>query len=131
MAHAVSTSPRTPRTFAQKLRAELERRTAANITNGGQVGARTVARLMVAANPDRDLEQSRRSVRRWLKGAHVPTQANRDEVTDALGMERGSLDPDAEEEDPATMLEAILLRRLRQAQREQDRLRARLARGSS
>lgn len=125
MTHAVSTPPRT---FAQKLRSELARRTAAA---GSQQGARTVARAMVAANPARDLEQTRASVRRWLKGTHVPTQANRDEVTDALGMTRGSLDPDAEEEDAEAMLEAILLRRVRQATREQIQLRERIAKAGS
>lgn len=108
MAHAVSTSPQT---FAEKLQAELARRTAAN---GQTQGARTVARLMVAANPSRDLEQTRRSIRRYLKGDHVPTQVLRDEITDALGMERGSLDPDAEEEeDPAMLLRYEFERRNR------------------
>lgn len=89
-----TTSPRL--TFADKLRSELDRRTA---ESGKQWGARTVARLMVDRSSTRDLEQTRRAVRRWLSGM-TPTQANRDEVTDALGLERGSLDPDAEEEDP-------------------------------
>lgn len=121
MTHVVSTPPLS---FAQKLRSELARRTAAA---GTQQGARTVARAMVATNPGRDLEQTRASVRRWLKGTHVPTQANRDEVTDALGLERGALDPDSEDEDAEAMLEAILNRRVRQAIREQERLRAKLA----
>lgn len=124
MGNAVSTSPRS---FAQKLGSELARRTTAA---GTKQGARTVARAMAAANPGRDVEQTRAAVRRWLKGTHVPTQANRDEVTDALGMERGSLDPDAEEEDAEAMLEAILIRRVRQATREQIQLRERLLSGA-
>jgi len=94
---ATTTSQRL--TFAQKLQAELARRKA---ETGHPWGARTVARLIVDRQPTRDLEQTRRAVRRWLTGT-VPTQANRDEVTDALGLERGALDPDAEEEDPVAV----------------------------
>lgn len=84
-------------TFADKLRAEIDRRHSPQTP----FGARTVARMIVTGNPGRDLEPTRRAIVRWLKGAE-PTQANRDLVTDALDMERGSLDPDAdEEEDPA------------------------------
>lgn len=57
------------------------------------MGARTLARLVDPSNP----EQARRAIRRWLQGTHTPTQASRDAVTDALGLERGALDPDDEE----------------------------------
>lgn len=106
-----------PRSFGEKLRAELERRSE---TATHRVGARTVARLIVARNPGRDLEQTRRAVIRWLKGSD-PTQPNRDLVTDALGMERGSLDPDPdEEEDPVAratrkMNEALAVGRIDEA----------------
>lgn len=112
----MSSAPTIRRTFAQKLQAELDRRTA---TSGKHQGARTVARLMVAKNPARDLEQTRRAVRRWLNGT-VPTQANRDEVTDALGLERGSLDPDAEEEDPLAAEQEKARRRADRAMRAVD-----------
>lgn len=73
-------------TFAQKLRAEL-------VARG--MGVRTLAR---ALDPDH-IERQRRNVNKWLRGT-VPTQSSRDAVTDALGLERGSLDDD-EEDDPA------------------------------
>mgnify|MGYP000630874426 CR=1 FL=1 len=104
-----TTTTSQPQSFAQKLRAELDHRT----TPGTPWGARTVARLVVAKSPARDLEQTRRAVIRWLAGA-TPTQANRDEVTDALGMERGSLDPD-EEDDPVVSYRARRERKMNDA----------------
>lgn len=92
------------RTFADKLRTEIDRRH----TPAAPFGARTVARLIVNGNPGRDLEPTRRAIVRWLKGAE-PTQANRDLVTDALGIERGSLDADADEEEDPAMRQAYRL----------------------
>lgn len=84
----MTTTTPTPRSFAQKLRAELD---------GRKMSVRALARRIDAGN----VEQARRTVHRWLNGT-TPTQPNRDLVTDVLGMERGSLDPDPdEEEDPA------------------------------
>lgn len=99
----MASSPVTTRlTFASKLRTEMARR---------EMGARTLARLIDPTN----VEQARRSVRRWVKGTHVPTQASRDQITAALGMERGSLDPDPDEddEDPAVRLRLEYERRNR------------------
>ena len=81
-----------PRTFGQKLRAELTVR---------GMGVRTLARQINGENPER----TRRALNKWIKDVHAPTRANRAVVTDALGMERGSLDPDDEEEsDPVAAL---------------------------
>lgn len=71
--------------FSEKLRGEMDAR---------NMGARTLARLIEPEN----IEQARKTVRRWL-GGMTPTQANRDKVTDALGLERGALDPDPDDED--------------------------------
>lgn len=71
--------------FQEKLAAHLGAR---------EMGFKTLARLIDPEN----VEQARRAVRRWAKGTHVPSQANRDAISDALGLERGSLDPDDEEE---------------------------------
>lgn len=74
-----------PGSFAAKLAAVMDDR---------GMGARTLAKQLDPEN----VEQSRRTVRRWLNGTHTPTQASRDTLTDALGLDRGSLDPDDEEE---------------------------------
>lgn len=71
--------------FQTKLGVELEAR---------NMGYRTLARLI---DPD-NVESARRAIRKWMKGVHTPTRASRDAVTDALGLERGALDPDDEEE---------------------------------
>lgn len=72
------------RTFAEKLRNEM-------YAQG--MGARTLARRL---EPD-NVEQARKTVRRWLAGTR-PNQASRDRVTDALGMRRGALNDDEDDE---------------------------------
>ena len=85
------------RTFADKLRSELERR---------EMGVRTLARQIDPRNPER----TRRSLNKWLAGEHEPSQASRDSVTDALDLERGALDPDERDEDlPLSRMEAVQL----------------------
>lgn len=73
-------------TFQTKLAAELASR---------GMGYRTLAKLIDPEN----VESHRRTIRRWMKGAQQPNRASLDSVTDALGLERGSLDPDPDEED--------------------------------
>lgn len=82
---------KTPHTaYGRHLRAELNRQ---------DVKVRELARRLRPDNP----EQARRSIARWLtpepESAVVPGRASRDSVTDALGLERGSLDDDLDEED--------------------------------
>jgi len=83
------------------------------------MSVRGLARLL---GPTR-IEQERRAIRRWLVG-QTPHRVNRDRVTDALGLERGALDPDDEEDRLAGLdrdqleLLAILNRALSNAVRE-------------
>jgi hypothetical protein len=72
-------------TFSDKLSAVLEER---NMSNRG------LAKLIDPEN----VESARRTIRKWLKGQQTATRASRDNVTDVLGLERGALDPDDEEE---------------------------------
>lgn len=71
------------------------------------MGVRTLAKLIAPL----DVESQRKTVRRWLKGTK-PTRASRDRVTDALGLERGTLDPDDDEEEDVF---APLMRAVRSA----------------
>jgi hypothetical protein len=90
-------------TFSDKLSAVLEER---------KMGNRTLAKLI---DPDH-VESARRSIRKWLSGQHQPNRASIDSVTDALGLERGALDPDDEEESLYRALVANLNRdKLRRA----------------
>lgn len=70
--------------FSDKLKAVLEER---------NMGHRTLAKAMAPTN----VESSRRLIRKWMRG-QTPTRSSMDSVTDALGLERGALDPDDEEE---------------------------------
>lgn len=89
-------------TFASKLRGELSAR---------KMGARGLAKLLDPGN----VEQARKSVRRWLTGKHVPNRASLDSITDALGLERRALDP-------AEDLDRALMRELRDTRERFDRL---------
>lgn len=84
---------------SEKLTAELAAR---------NMGYRTLAKLIDPEN----VEQARRSLRRWANGTHVPSRANRDAITDALGLDRGALEPDDEEDSPVTPEEFELLETL-------------------
>ena len=75
--------------FGEKLQAEMDAR---------GMGARTLARLLDPGN----VEQERRSIRRYL-GGMTPQARNRNRIEDALGLERGALEPDADEEDSLTI----------------------------
>lgn len=83
--------------FQTKLAAELGER---------GMGYRTLAKLLDPEN----VETQRRTIRRWMKGVQAPTRASRDAVTDALGLERGVLDPDDEEDSLVRVLMAGLER---------------------
>jgi hypothetical protein len=72
-------------TFSDKLNAVLEDRSMSN---------RGLANRIDPENP----ESARRTIRKWRSGQQTATQASRNSVTDALGLERGSLDPDDEED---------------------------------
>lgn len=85
------------------------------------MGARTLAKLIDPTN----VEQARKSVRRWLKGT-TATRASRDTITDALGLERRSLDPDPEEES----LNSALYRELRETREKFERIESLLDRAS-
>ena len=74
-------------TFSNKLRVALDER---------GMGARTLARFLVREHGG-TLEGRRRSVVNWLQGG-TATERNRELVEDALGMERGSLASDEEED---------------------------------
>jgi hypothetical protein len=80
----------TPGTFSHKLAEAMAAR---------QMGARTLGRLI---DPD-NVEQGRRSVRRWLRGT-TATPASRALLCEALGLPEKSLDPD-EDVDQALMRE--------------------------
>lgn len=69
------------------------------------MGVRTLARHIDPANPER----ARRALNKWLAGEHSPSRSSRHTVEDALGVERGTLDSDDEEEsDPvADLLHAL------------------------
>jgi hypothetical protein len=95
-----------PGSFSAKLAAVMASR---------QMGARTLAKLIDPAN----VEQARKSVRRWLRGTQA-SQVNRDVITDALGLERGALDPDAEEES----LNAALWREMQETRAKFERIEA-------
>jgi hypothetical protein len=82
-------------TFQTKLAAELGER---------GMGYRTLAKLIDADN----VETHRRSIRRWMTGVQQPSRASRNAVTDALGLERGSLDPDDEEDVMAPLMREVL-----------------------
>jgi hypothetical protein len=82
-------------TFAEKLERVIAER---------ELTYRSCARLI---DPD-NTEVARRSLRKWLSGKHTPTQASIDRVTDALGLDRGALDPDDEEESLYAVLVANL-----------------------
>jgi hypothetical protein len=95
-----------PRTFAEKLSVVLKDR---------NMGHRTLARRI---DPD-NVETVRRSIYKWMTGQHTPTQASRDIVTDALGLEPGSLDPETDDDS----LMRVLLAGLRQEPNAAARLR--------
>lgn len=82
-----------PGSFSAKLAAAMQTR---------EMGARTLARMIDPAN----VEQARKSVRRWLRGT-TASQANRDLITDALSLERGALDPDDEEDVMAPLMRDV------------------------
>jgi hypothetical protein len=79
------------RTFGDKLRAEFDRR---------GMGARTLARELSSRHGGA-VEDRRRAIIRWLQGA-TPLDRNRELVEDVLGLSRGELrgDDDDEEADP-------------------------------
>jgi hypothetical protein len=80
--------------FSDKLTAELAAR---------NMGRRTLAKLVAPDN----VEQARRAIRRWADGTHKPSRANADSITDALGLERGALDSDDEEDVMAPLMREI------------------------
>ena len=90
-----TTSPRAP--FAAKLRAELDRK---------GWGIRRLAREIDPANP----EPVRRQIHRHLSGAHAPSRVTRLRYCDALGIDRGALEDDEEED--SLSLDALLTRRI-------------------
>lgn len=67
------------------------------------MGYRSLAKLLDQDN----IESQRRSIRRWMKGT-APSRASMDSVTDALGLERGSLDPDEEEDLMGPLMRDVL-----------------------
>lgn len=78
---------RTPaaRTFGDKLADELAQR---------KMSKRLLARK-IAERTGRDLETERRALYKYLDDGVEPKEDTRAEITDALGMARGSLDSDA------------------------------------
>ena len=87
--------------FSDKLAAVLEERSLSN---------RALAKLIDPYNA----ESARRTIRKWRAGQQQPTQASIDSVTDALGLERGVLDPDDEDDSLyRALVAAIDITRLR------------------
>ena len=94
---------------SQKLRPGTSSHKLALLLEARDMGARSLAKLIAPHGVD----DMRKNVRRWLTGT-TPNRASRDAITDALGVQRGAIEPDPEEES----LNAALFREIR-AQREQ------------
>lgn len=82
--------------FVAVVRAEMNRQ---------GLGARTLARRIVGPDAGvNELDNMRRSLRKWLLPKHSPSAANRDKVADALGIDRELLaEPDPAEDERFAM----------------------------
>ncbi len=93
----MGTTEQQSRTFASKLRGELDRQ---------GLGVRTLAKRIDPANPER----TRRSLNKWLAGEHRPSAASRLAVAEALGVPSEVFSED-DEEDASMPLSAVLFQR--------------------
>jgi hypothetical protein len=84
----MATSSTGNRTFAHKLRAELDRQ---------DLGVRTLARKL--SDDKHSLEIVRRRLNKYLRDGVVPTEATRHEIEAALGTDRDALNPDDDDDE--------------------------------
>jgi hypothetical protein len=91
------------RTFAEKFAAALAEK---------QVGKRTLARQLSASREGRQsVDTMRRLLNKYLRTGVVPTEVSRHEIEAALGLDRDTLKPDADDDEEADP--AVKLRRIR------------------
>lgn len=93
--------------YGRNLRAELDRQ---------GLGIRTLARMIDPTS----IEHRRRWLNKVLKGEHLPNEANRERVAEALGVAHDALDPaEDEEEDVESRLYNDLRALIRKAVQEE------------